>query len=244
MSSNAPVDGDVTRILDQGLVRYAMGLRDEAIGFWNDALKQSPGDTRALDYLQSVGALAPSAVAPGVDLTPDAHSDDVGVATLDRSAESMVSPFSPARSDFDTEPESDATADLTSDMVADVDILVREAREREQAGDFEVALKSCEDALRRDPEHKEALELAETLREELNKVYLKELEPLERTPFLRATDSSILELSLDPVGGFLISQIDGEISVEELLTILGTFDQFRVLSSLHYFLVNEIIELR
>ena len=46
------------------------------------------------------------------------------------------------------------------------------------------------------------------------------------------------------MGGFLISQIDGEISVEELLTILGTFDQFRVLSSLHYFLVNEIIELR
>ena len=168
----------------------------------------------------------------------------MGVATLDRSAESMVSPFSPPRSDFDKEDAVDETQDLTSDMVADVDILVREAREREQAGDFEVSLKSCEDALRRDPEHKEALELAETLRQELNAVYLKELEPLERIPFLRATDSSILELSLDPVGGFLISQIDGEISVEELLTILGTFDQFRVLSSLHYFLVNEIIELR
>jgi len=229
-------------MLDQGLVRYAMGLRDEAIRFWNDALEQNPGDLRALDYLQSVGALAPSAVADGVDLSPEPSSDDVGTATLDRSAESMVSPFSPTPSD--PEEERDPAAEVSSDMVADVDILVREAREREEAGEYEVALKRCEDALRRDPEHKEALELAENLRQDLNDIYLKELEPLDRTPFLRATDSSILELSLDPVGGFLISQIDGEISVEELLTILGTFDQFRVLSSLHYFLVNEIIELR
>ena len=229
-------------MLDQGLVRYAMGLRDEAIRFWNDALEQNPGDLRALDYLQSVGALAPSAVADGVDLSPEPSSDDVGTATLDRSAEAMVSPFSPTPSD--PEEERDPAAEVSSDMVADVDILVREAREREEAGEYEVALKRCEDALRRDPEHKEALELAENLRQDLNDIYLKELEPLDRTPFLRATDSSILELSLDPVGGFLISQIDGEISVEELLTILGTFDQFRVLSSLHYFLVNEIIELR
>jgi hypothetical protein len=191
-----------------------------------------------------VGALAPSAIKPGVDLSPQDASDAVGVATIDRNAESMVSPFSPTPGGFDDEEERDSSAELSSDMVADVDILVREARAREEAGDFEVALKSCEDALRRDPEHKEALELVDTLRQELNEVYLKELEPLDRTPFLRATDSSILELSLDPVGGFLISQIDGEITVEELLTILGTFDQFRVLSALHYFLVNEIIELR
>ncbi len=242
MSDGLPMSDEVTRILDQGLVRYAMGLRDEAIRFWNDALEQSPGNARALDYLQSVGAVSPSSVGAEVDLSPQAQVDELGVATLDRAAESLISPFRPAPDDADAAAVGeDASADT---MVADVDILVREAREREEAGDFEVALKNCEEALRRDPEHEEALSLSETLRHELNAVYLKELEPLERIPFLRATDNSILELSLDPVGGFLISQIDGEISVEELLTILGTFDQFRVLSSLHYFLVNEIIELR
>jgi hypothetical protein len=74
--------------------------------------------------------------------------------------------------------------------------------------------------------------------------YRSALEPLEAVPFLRATDASILELSLDPIGGFLISQIDGQITVEELLMILGTFDEFRVLSSLNFFLENGIIELR
>ena len=35
-----------------------------------------------------------------------------------------------------------------------------------------------------------------------------------------------------------------EITVEEILTILSTFDRFRVLSSLHFFLENGILELR
>ena len=88
--------------------------------------------------------------------------DELGVATLDRAAESLISPFRPAPDDADAAAVGeDASADT---MVADVDILVREAREREEAGDFEVALKNCEEALRRDPEHEEALSLSETLR--------------------------------------------------------------------------------
>jgi len=234
----------VSRMLDRGLVRYAMGLRDEAISFWQDALEQSPGHARALDYLQSVGALSPSALDPEQDLSPAKRIESaVGMSTLDRAGESLLPPFTPEPSAYDEASPASLVA-ASDSIVADVDILVRGAKEREETGDFEVALKNCEDALRRDPEHAGALALAGTLRVELEAVYLKELEPLSRIPFLRATDSSILELSLDPVGGFLISQIDGEITVEELLLILGTFDQFRVLSSLHYFLVNEIIELR
>ena len=240
MSDPSLLSDPVNMTLDRGLVHYAMGLRDEAISCWNEALEKSPGNVRALDYLQSVGALAPTAPGAASEPSSEPMDDDLGVATLDRAGQSLVSPFGPVLG----RSEPSAPADDSSDVVDDVDILVREALEREQAGEFEVALKRCEDALRRAPEHEAALSLRETLRHELNEVYLKELEPLERIPFLRATDASILELSLDPVGGFLISQIDGEISVEELLTILGTFDQFRVLSALHYFLVNEIIELR
>jgi tetratricopeptide (TPR) repeat protein len=242
--SDVPDSGeDVTRLLDQGLVRYAVGMRGEAIRMWEEALEQSPGNARALDYLQSVGALSPSAIGPDVDLAPAGRIDSVGLATLDRGGESLIPPFTPEPAAYE-ELDSGTEEALSDPMVADVDILVREAKEREQAGEYEEALRNCEEALRRDPEHAEALALVETLRVELKQVYLKELEPLERVPYLRATDSSILELSLDPVGGFLISQIDGEITLEDLLTILGTFDQFRVLSSLHYFLVNEIIEIR
>ena len=112
------------------------------------------------------------------------------------------------------------------------------------AGRLEAALGRAEDALRREPENAQAERIVADLRGRLVERYLQELEPRERVPYLRATDASILELSLDPIGGFLISQIDGEITIEELLTILGTFDQYRVLHSLHFFLENGIIELR
>ncbi|MBJ94915.1 MAG: hypothetical protein CMP23_10645 [Rickettsiales bacterium] len=243
MTASLPSLDETQQTLDKGLVCYALGQRDDAIRLWNEALELSPGDARALDYLQSVGALAPSDLEPGVDLRPDGPEDGVGLSTIDRAAESLVSPFRPEPEEVDA--ADGGVTDIGADtMVADVDILLGDAQANKDSGDFEVALKNCEEALRKEPDHAEANELAEELRQELNAIYLKELEPLDRVPFLRAADSSILELSLDPVGGFLISQIDGEITVDELLTILSTFDQFRVLSSLHYFLVNEIIELR
>jgi hypothetical protein len=129
-------------------------------------------------------------------------------------------------------------------VVPDVVLLLRDARSDFEAGHVESALGRAEDALRREPENPEAEKLVGMLRGRLVDEYLVELEPRERIPYLRATDASILELSLDPIGGFLISQIDGEITIEELLTILGTFDQYRVLHSLHFFLENGIIELR
>jgi len=243
MAGSPDNPGDsVVALLDSGLIRYAVGDRDEAIQFWQKALEQEPGDTRALDYLQSVGALPPGPASGDAVGGATLSHEDVGVSTVDRSTESMASPFTAQPEPVDDHGD---TGDLEVEpVVADVDILVRDARDKEESGDFELALKNCEEALRRDPDHAEALELVEELRKRLQDQYLEELQPLDRVPYLRATDSSILELSLDPVGGFLISQIDGEITVEELLMILGTFDRFRVLSSLHFFLVNEIIEFR
>jgi len=243
MADSSDNTGDpVATLLDSGLIRYAVGDRDEAIQFWQQALEQEPGQSRALDYLQSVGALPPGSVPGDAVGSATLSHEDVGVTTIDRAAESMGSPFT-ARPE-PVEDHADTGELEVEPVVADVDILVRDARDKEEAGDFELALKNCEEALRRDPDHTEAGEMAEALRKRLVDKYLEELQPLDRVPYLRATDSSILELSLDPVGGFLISQIDGEITVDELLMILGTFDRFRVLSSLHFFLVNEIIEFR
>jgi hypothetical protein len=165
--------------------------------------------------------------------------------------DSLVPPFTeelPAYTsgEADMPPEfdpDDETQDLET-LTTDVEVLLGNAREEEAAGQLEAALTFAEDALKREPDHTAANTLASSLKKRLSAEYRAELEPMESVPFLRATDASILELSLDPIGGFLISQIDGEITVDELLTILGTFDEFRVLSSLHFFLENGIIELR
>ena len=84
--------------------------------------------------------------------------------------------------------------------------------------------------------------LADEIKEELVSFYIEDLKPLDQVPEL-AADADILELSLDPIGGFLLSQIDGRITLEELLTIMGTFDQYRVVSALHLFINQEILRL-
>jgi len=239
-------DSVVATLLDKGLVRFALGRRDEAIACWQQALERAPGDARALDYLQSVGALPPGALDESQAITGESSplTGDQEPVTLERPpTDSLVPPFTQEVASYSPDEESADELDVEP-VVPDVEILVRNARDAEAAGDLETALKHADDALKREPDHKEANQLSQSIRRRLAEQYRHELEPLERVPYLRATDASILELSLDPIGGFLISQIDGEITVEELLTILGTFDEFRVLSSLHFFLENGIIELR
>jgi tetratricopeptide (TPR) repeat protein len=234
----------VTDLLDRGLVQYALGAREGAIDLWQQALVQAPRNARALDYLESVGALPAGSSPSLVAVDPSPATPDGGLVVLEpKPSASLAPPFTQEVVAYDGPPLDSDELDLES-MVPDVILLLRDAVADWEAGRFEAALGRAEDALRREPENEEAERIVSDLKGRLVDKYLKELDPRERVPYLRATDASILELSLDPIGGFLISQIDGEITIEELLTILGTFDEYRVLHSLHFFLENGIIELR
>ncbi len=238
-------DTETDSMLDKGLVQYALGNLDAATAQWRAALERSPGNARALDYLRTVD---------GVDLPdPPAESEDEPAteAMAAITSEDMSAPEPPDNGSdaltppFARKPSYDQEDDVQPEpVVPDVEISLRDARQAEADGKLEEALKHAEAAHKRDPEREDALSLVASLRDRLRSEYLERLRPLERVPVLRATDASILELSLDPIGGFLISQIDGEITIEELLTILGTFDEFRVLGSLNFLLDSGIIELR
>ena len=241
-------DTTAEQFLDRGLVQYALGNAAHAVVLWKSALEIEPRSERARDYLRTLGddgggLSASSPVGADSQAAECSTGDNLAAASGEHSADSLAPPFAP-KVDFDGG-ESIPTDELDVEpVVPDVEIFLRDAREAEADGRYEEALTSAEDALKRDPERLETQELVSALRNRLRETYLDELRPLERVPVLRATDASILELSLDPIGGFLISQIDGEITIDELLTILGTFDEFRVLGSLHYFLSSGIIELR
>lgn len=249
--ASTKLSSPLTALLDQGLVRYAEGFREEAISLWQQALEQAPEDRRARDYLKSVGAITAGGIDAGSVSSPDVELvvGDEDIEDGDSGAqhgESLVPPFTSEVSTYDPDDEEDdSTQEIrTENVVPDVEILLRNARQEHGGRNLEAALKYAEEALKRDPDHEEAVPLAAALRKELADQYRAELEPLEQVPYLTANDASILELSLDKIGGFLISQIDGEITLDELLNILSTFDEFRVLSSLHFFLENGIIELR
>lgn len=226
----------VHQLLDRGLVRWALGKREEAIRLWREAADLAPTHARALDYLQSVGAIPIGAVSAATQPVETSNDSDSLIG-----GEGSPPPFTtevPSITDEMGAPED------SGPVLSDVDILMQQVHHCRTTGKAAQALKHCEDVLKKNPDHAEAGRIATDLRRELTSQYLKALEPTDRIPVLRATDASILELSLDPIGGFLISQIDGAISIEDLLTILSTFDQYRVLSALHFFLESGIIELR
>ena len=94
-SSRRKKDTLVASLLDKGLVRYALGKREEAIEFWQQALEQAPTSSRARDYLQSVGAISPGELeelgASTGDLAP--VSADIEAEQHPSPNDSLVPPF-------------------------------------------------------------------------------------------------------------------------------------------------------
>ncbi len=225
---------EVQALLDQGLVHLFDGRVQEAVVAWMKVLDLDPNDPRALDYLETLDVIERRSTAPV----------DTGMEGEPRESGDWPSPF-------DSQPSLDVIApqegggELVGGPLGDEEKagLLAQVQEEREAQNMGAALDICEEILKRSPGDAETEELAQAIKEELVGFYLDALKPLDQVPQLVADDANILELSLDPIGGFLLSQIDGRITVEELLTIMGTFDQYRVVSALHYFLNNGILEL-
>ncbi len=230
---------EIEELLQGGLIHLFDGRVQDAIVTWMKILDLDPDEPRALDYLETLEAIEPRSPLEvrGEDGQP-----------LDESGEyaAHTSPFASQQS-LDVVPSVEGEGGefvggpLSEEEKANLLEQVAAARSEENLGG---ALDICEEILKRSPGDPEVEELAREIKEDLVNFYLDKLKPLDQIPQLVANDASILELSLDPIGGFLLSQIDGNITVEELLTIMGTFEQYRVVSALHYFLNAGIIELK
>lgn len=238
MAATGP-NNEIEELLQRGLIQLFDGRVQDAIVTWMKILDLDPHEPRALDYLETLEAIEPRSPIEGVG------GDGTGIEESGEYS-AHASPFTSQQS-LDVVPSVEGEGGgfiggpLSDEEKANLLEQVTMARGKENLGG---ALDICEEILKRSPGDPEIEELAREIKEDLVNFYLEQLKPLNQIPQLVANDASILELSLDPIGGFLLSQIDGNITVEELLTIMGTFEQYRVVSALHYFLNAGIIELK
>jgi hypothetical protein len=231
---------EVQDLLDQGLVALVDGKVQEAIVTWMKVLEIDANEPRAVDYLETLEVIEPRSETAD----PDEDSGGIGVEVPETGEWSA--PFE-SQSELDVAPPPDGEgAEFSGGPMSDEDRngLLEQVYSEREAGNLGAALDICEEILKRAPGDFETTTVATEVKEELVSFYLDGLKPLDQIPELAADDSNILELSLDPIGGFLLSQIDGRITVEELLTIMGTFDQYRVVSALHLFINQEILRLK
>jgi len=101
------------------------------------------------------------------------------------------------------------------------DGLMAEARRRQQLGDFSGSLELVEQVLARDGEHEEARAFFEENRSRLFAMYRSRLGNLGHAPRVRLRQQEIVWQSLDHREGFILSQIDGRTSFEDVIQISG-----------------------
>jgi len=117
---------------------------------------------------------------------------------------------------------------------SEVEIWMEGARELFALGDFSGSLEMIEKILRIHPSHAEAREYLKQNEATLIAMYESKLGPADATPVLAIQPEEVMWLNLDHRAGFLLAQIDGGVSYEDLFALSGLprLDTARILATL------------
>ncbi len=107
-------------------------------------------------------------------------------------------------------------------------------RDRFAVGDYSGALAAAEGVLEGAPAHPAAQHVASECRATLSHMYTARLGSLTQRPVLAVPPDQVRWLSLDHRAGFLLSLMDGQLSLEEILDVsaMSPIDALRILASL------------
>ena len=116
----------------------------------------------------------------------------------------------------------------------ETDVWMRGARELVALNDFSGALELLSKVLDKKPNDKDALQLHETCEQNLTLMYESKIGSMEARPQTAIPPDEIIWLNLDPRAGFVLAQIDGEVSFDDLYAICGLkrLDTARILCEL------------
>jgi hypothetical protein len=116
----------------------------------------------------------------------------------------------------------------------EVEIWMQGARELFALGDFSGSLEMIEKILRVDPGHAEARDYLQQNESTLIAMYESKLGAVDIIPRLAIKPEEVMWLNLDHRAGFLLAQIDGTVSYEDLFALSGLprLDTARILAML------------
>lgn len=152
-----------------------------------------------------------------------------------------LSPSAPPDPSATAKSEPPATDPLELDLTAlnaqgppSSDPLLRDLADRYAMGDYSGALIIAEGILANHPEHAEALRFAKNCEEVLTSMYSARLGALDQIVTIGLARDQVRWLSLDHRSGFLLSLVDGNTTIEEILDLSGMprLDALRILFSL------------
>jgi tetratricopeptide (TPR) repeat protein len=116
----------------------------------------------------------------------------------------------------------------------ETEVWMRGARELVGLNDFSGALELLQKVLDRKPNDADALKLHESCEHNLTLMYESKIGAMDARPKTAIPPDEIIWLNLDPRAGFVLAQIDGEVTFDDLYAICGLkrLDTARILCEL------------
>lgn len=198
--------------------------------FFNRGDPESPEDI--VSFLRATGDL-PASVSSSDGEVAVALSPIPADEAPTQQAPPPSAPATPASQEivFD-DPVELSTAD--EPVTPDPKTLIKEARDRFGLHDFDGVLE-CIDALPAEMQQgEEARNLVAEARRNLLRMYESKIGDFERVPKVTISDEEIIWLNLNHRAGFILSQIDGMVTFEDLVSLSGMprLDTVRILADL------------
>lgn len=132
------------------------------------------------------------------------------------------------------EPAASAPSETPPEPQSEVDSLMEGARDLFELGDFSGSLELVEKVLRQDPANAEAHAYFVRNEATLLKMYESRLGDLSSSPRVLTSPDEVIWMNMHHRAGFVLSQVDGELSYEDIAAISGMsrFETFRILAEL------------
>lgn len=195
--------GDSTlRLLEEGLRHHVLGDDESAAACWKEILRRDPENEKARRLL--------GMIAGSRRRTPERSA---GAAERPRRQEP------PAILREGKAPAPVRVAE--GEGGEEIETLMKGAEDLFGLGDFSGSLELVEKVLDKVPGHPRALDYLGKNRKTLTHLYESKLGSVGAKPMVALRPDEILWLNIDHRAGFVLSQIDGNLTVDELYALSG-----------------------
>lgn len=234
---------EVTRLLKRGLNHYGLGDLEAAISCWEQARALDPENQAVHDYLETAyeengGARKKGAPATKKGATPPKGAPAKPAAKPAAVAKPAARPQKPVTDEDDT-PKSGPVVEFDADD--DPDTMIQLALAAYKEGRYDEAWSELRKLAKEQPDRLDVQGYLQLVRNERAQVWAKEIGDQGRVLRLKVTTAQIMKLRLQPDEGFMLSQVDGRMSIADLIS-LSTADRVRTLEIIAKLIREGIVE--
>ncbi len=231
--------GEVTRLVKRGLNHYGLGDLEAAIGCWEQARKLDPQNQAVRDYLDTAYEEADRTPRSQPDVSRGAREDATS-GRMSKQADDDATPRSAPAVEPQRPAREVAVPTPSGPAASPADAAVATALEAFRTGKPLEAWRELKAVADKHPDRLDVRGYIELVRKQLMQQWANEISDRGRVLRLAKNTNDLLKLRLRPEEGFLLSQVDGRVTVDELISLSGS-DRFNALEMIARFLREGIL---